>query len=171
MCIRDRCHITRINNSELIFSFFPSTMSPEDQAFYFGNSNFVVGEDFELRGAVASALNIQRFTIKKGDYKKYVVGKAHNVIFSSAWEIIIKIKIRKDDYLNSRYHHFRIYETQKKLFQLEAVLNQSLISFHPIRLTWVRSNKHKARNLIVSDSEQPLLFLSFFISFSFFVFG
>ncbi len=75
------CHITRINDSELIFSFFPRTMSSSDHVFYFGNSNFVVGEDFELRGEVARELGIHNFTIKRGDYSKYVVGAAHNVIF------------------------------------------------------------------------------------------
>lgn len=78
------CHISRVNHSELIFSFFPKTMSLEDQIYYFGNSEFRVGEDFEMKGSVASALGLERFKIRRGTYKKYIVGSAHNIIFSSA---------------------------------------------------------------------------------------
>ena len=78
------CHISRINASELVFSFFPKTMAAEQRDFFFDRPDFIVGEDVELDETISQSLGLEGFRIKKGVYKKYVVGSAHNLIFSSA---------------------------------------------------------------------------------------
>ncbi len=77
------CHISRINDSELIFSFLPKTMSLQEQEHFFGTLYFKVGENFTIKGEIAQSLGLRQFTVLKGTYRKYTIGLTHNVVFSS----------------------------------------------------------------------------------------
>ena len=78
------CNISKITDDSLVFSFFPDTMSAEQEKYYFDRSDFTLGEDFVMSNNITRALDLESFLLKRGSYKKYIIGSAHNIIFSSA---------------------------------------------------------------------------------------